>query len=1659
VEPQFGHLAAGLATTMAGGPGGRDTEGAARAVSDRASHARPSGSAAHDFGAVRVHTDWVAAEAARSVRARAFTSGRHIVFGAGQYAPHTPAGYRLLAHELAHVVQQGGGPTAAIARSPDDKPAKAPVDPAGSGSTPADDFKAEFENQFVPSAIKGSVEVAAPTLHKQRRPKPVTLVFDVDVTPLESITYYAIPDAELFEDEAAAKLPPGDERDKKSMLALAVPQAPSPAAAPAAPPRTAAPTTGGGPPPATTATKTSARLYTSTGPVEILARAEGFGITAEFHKLAVGAASTTVAKTPRGFIVIDAGTAGKGGGPIADATVAKLDAIIGRGPIVDLLTSHAHLDHTSLFKRLAARFEILNLHINLAQAMDPSLDWDVTKAEMAKAQRALIEDRLRKEVEDTRAEWDKTHDIPEAAAREAQWKLYVEETVAARLAARQVINVDLQVPGAGGRLHIVSAPLEKIDLSKVEFAPGQTTGVIQDPTKAAIVNKDVSEAVERQKASKEGVDVDRYSTTYVLIVDAKMLALILPDLRVNDIKAISEPLIAELKRLGKTAELRVWDIGHHLQPGFLGASASTKEGPTLPQARARQLVKLAEMLHEFADVKNAKGASPADVVTVSASEALIDPALAWIFRSMGFEIVPALNKQDVRLIEAITAAGRRVAGLAGGQRYAAASPADPLLRQAHAAIKDLEAKADTAESNAKKLRKKVDQPEKLRLQQEAKDARTKIETVRKKVGEYVSKVNQELGPVGERSGRAADAKPAGGEPAAAEAQALRAELVGFDRPVVGKLGTFSDVAVAVLGGDIPESARADLRALQEVRELEAQLSAMKDGPTPPELRAKYLNALENKRNIVRKRLAEANKQGEDAAEEKKVLRDEVAFLDKQVETALRSANAVGEGGNVVKQRLANGKLVETRIEAPKRPSAFERGVTKGAELVGRGLGAVMVYQLVKGEAELEERYQKGEAGLAELGVGTVHNLYGMSIGVRMVGAIHVAPGEFVLMAALDITQTALREYQTSAQRNTAIAYSVIRNALSLGLMYAGTALMEGGGPWGIILGMGLMFLVDPILNALGVYDWLERKFSFMPDEVVEVTQKLRTLLDDYHVIIGALEIGRRKADELKQVGAAAPGPALAAALSVVEEYRRKTKDKESEVLVAFADGYHKASQSYGGLPELDQYRAEFLKLMVEAQVVEAPKTKSEEQLRKDAGTVLMESIGFEAQQKLTSREKADAIFHLVEGTLSLDRMSGEDIAKMSQWTKMDEWMNAVQLAIANRTPAEVDWKDVAEKLGELDQMFNNARYRLAPATFGTERATPLLSPGSKARYFYEQELDKREARLMGLRQSLAEVSAGIKQPWPAWTVAGAIQRGLAPGRYPSPPSGPVTIDAAMRGAQSAVTAFRDAVAQQPPLGDGLTPEGITGHSWEAAIDYPQFVKTHDDYKQGLFRMKALEVAMRTSLGQVEAARAANQAVSPEQQARSGQLADDARKAIEERREGKAFLYLDEAEAKVPGIRLKESADIARILGQPKGVKVLTPDEQLAATKGALKSLNLTTIHNRLAQVPALRVPTDEEVKQGKKDVQGIYKIVGNYGRTDLFIISVGGTEVSESDNVLVGRIKSRGDTVDGQYGHTELIEVTPLNQAAVNLFGSTKNETVIQNLLRPATVDDIRSGL
>ena len=88
----------------------------------------------HDFGRVRLHTQARAAESAAAVGARAYTVGPDVVFAAGEYVPDTDAGRRLIAHELAHVIQQQQAGVARVMRQPTEAEEKRVVAPPCPGS-------------------------------------------------------------------------------------------------------------------------------------------------------------------------------------------------------------------------------------------------------------------------------------------------------------------------------------------------------------------------------------------------------------------------------------------------------------------------------------------------------------------------------------------------------------------------------------------------------------------------------------------------------------------------------------------------------------------------------------------------------------------------------------------------------------------------------------------------------------------------------------------------------------------------------------------------------------------------------------------------------------------------------------------------------------------------------------------------------------------------------------------------------------------------------------------------------------------------------------------------------------------------------------------------------------------------------------------------------------------------------------------------------------------------------------------------------------------------------------------------------------------------------------------------------------------------------------
>lgn len=133
------------------GPG-RAFEGRARARMERAF--------GHSFADVRIHDDADAAAVARSLQARAFTIGSHVAFAQGERRDGTPAGDALIAHELAHVVQQRG--TSPL--PPDERLESATTAPVAGLEREADDAAAEAVlGLWVPGLRRHRPQVATQT--------------------------------------------------------------------------------------------------------------------------------------------------------------------------------------------------------------------------------------------------------------------------------------------------------------------------------------------------------------------------------------------------------------------------------------------------------------------------------------------------------------------------------------------------------------------------------------------------------------------------------------------------------------------------------------------------------------------------------------------------------------------------------------------------------------------------------------------------------------------------------------------------------------------------------------------------------------------------------------------------------------------------------------------------------------------------------------------------------------------------------------------------------------------------------------------------------------------------------------------------------------------------------------------------------------------------------------------------------------------------------------------------------------------------------------------------------------------------------------------------------------------------------------------------------
>lgn len=133
----------------------------------------------HGFGAVNIHTDAEAADLCTQMNARAFTVGNDVYFAPGEYAPESSSGRELLAHELTHVVQQGGQVSPKLMRangssSTTQPPAQTPSTNKSTDPNKYDGDEGVFDKTSTPYSLelKG---LDLPSIKKPFTPIPVTV--------------------------------------------------------------------------------------------------------------------------------------------------------------------------------------------------------------------------------------------------------------------------------------------------------------------------------------------------------------------------------------------------------------------------------------------------------------------------------------------------------------------------------------------------------------------------------------------------------------------------------------------------------------------------------------------------------------------------------------------------------------------------------------------------------------------------------------------------------------------------------------------------------------------------------------------------------------------------------------------------------------------------------------------------------------------------------------------------------------------------------------------------------------------------------------------------------------------------------------------------------------------------------------------------------------------------------------------------------------------------------------------------------------------------------------------------------------------------------------------------------------------------------------------
>ena len=855
-----------------------------------------------------------------------------------------------------------------------------------------------------------------------------------------------------------------------------------------------------------------------------------------------------------------------------------------------------------------------------------------------------------------------------------------------------------------------------------------------------------------------------------------------------------------------------------------------------------------------------------------------------------------------------------------------------------------------------------------------------------------------------------------------------------------KVARITETSLIVLGKDVPIT-DANRELLETWRQAEALRGRIDAGDLPLHAHGELIEKLGKLKELI---AARPDISGQAAVE------DEVAFIDKQIENSRRTLE--GAGGEKTLSRDPNtGLKVETSViretattdaqegksapettEKKAEPGAGEpagkpelpKSMQKGLDLFGRGMGGVMIYQNIKGSTDALTRYGQNEANAAETSLALTKSALGITVGYRMLRGAHVGMGEFVVISVIDVAQTALGTYESSAEWNTEVTYALVSNAVSLALSAVGMALIETANPVGVIAGLAVMFLGDPLLEWLGVHDWLAKKFAFMPDEYIEVQTELDSLIRSYRQVVGAIELGAITDATLKKLGAKDAEAVHSAAMKVVESRRVQLSQSEREILAKFTDAYARARKGYAGLKELDDLRYQFLTLYNRAH--------QDDEHVEGAGSIGIESETYGGYSPVTRTEVADA-FADVEKDFTTGSISVLEVAGMEQWTRMDDEIESLVGELYHSDYEDIDWMKVSEYEHNLDLMIANARYRLEPKKQGRNRATAMFAPGTPEYGAYAQLLAARENKLDVLRERQLRMAmhshpdtGKIRSGEVTCDSSGCMQ---GPDVYHEPEwgagsSGPDT-EKQLALLETIVLWYINAVIEMEPLPGNLTVEDLYS-SKEKLAEYRTAIKDDGDYMAALFALRGSRSSTAAALDRAHRLLDSRDLTAVQKQ-RLKKADADWRSAEEDRLVEHGYLFFEEIDPLARKMVATAPPSLARALGEAENTDQLSDEQREALKTPELSQYKLSTLSDRVTQL-GLTLPANPG-----DYVPRVYRL-------------------NVAPTVLVAREWENFEEYIGEEsaGETKW-SVTPLNSAAIAYYGSGDNQLVGSWGLAPVT--------